>query len=274
MATTTIFDASKSPSFPLAVGQGIFNSASPQQQSQQVPPAAHPPPPIDYHSAQGSDSPRSGSSNQDREHYRLLKKGEWLQFCRGVGILKDEESEEVIRVTSRLWPPSGFKDGLYNDVLYEKTKFTYCYHTLSIVTWLLMILQLGLSAILTALGATSRRNGTPITAIAAINTGVAGVLALMHNSGLPDRHRSNRNEFQILEEHIKAVVDTGLVPVHYTANDALAECFDMFATAFQTVQNNIPSNYTQAVGPRPVPVPVKPRASQKLERESEVKEKA
>jgi hypothetical protein len=44
-----------------------------------------------------------------------MKKGEWLQFCRGIGILKDEESEEVIRTTSRLWPPSGFKDGLYND---------------------------------------------------------------------------------------------------------------------------------------------------------------
>jgi len=55
----------------------------------------------------------------------------------------------------------------------------------------------------------------------------------MHNSGLPDRYRSDRNEFQKLEEHIKAIVDTGLVPVSCSVNDSLAECYEMFATAFQ-----------------------------------------
>jgi hypothetical protein len=55
----------------------------------------------------------------------------------------------------------------------------------------------------------------------------------MHNSGLPDRYRSDRDEFFKLEEHIKAIVDTGLVPASHSANDALAECYEIFATALQ-----------------------------------------
>ncbi|KAI3332390.1 hypothetical protein HD806DRAFT_546509 [Xylariaceae sp. AK1471] len=286
MATTTIFEASKSLSRPqLGFGQAHY-------------PATSTPNPVLQ-----SNSPKPSSLNLEPEHYRLLKKGEWLQFCRGIGILKDEESEEVIRATSRLWPPSGFKDGLYSDgegypklilslevileienlpqaftrkerllivdgeVLYEKTKFTYFYRALSTIVWLLMLLQLALSAILTSLGATSRDNGTPITAIAAINTGVSGILALMHNSGLPDRYRSDRNEFYKIEEHIKAIVDSGLVPLSHSVNDVLAECFEMFATALQTVENNAPSTYALATGPRPPASAAPLRASQRLESE-------
>ncbi|KAI8954463.1 hypothetical protein F4801DRAFT_533281 [Xylaria longipes] len=236
MATTTIFDASKSPSSLSPYGNG---------QQHEGTPTSNPPP--------QTGSPKPSWPSQERESYRLMTKGEWLQFCRGIGILKDEESEEVIRATSRLWPPSGFRDGLYNDVLYEKTKYTYYYHALCIVAWLLMLLQLALSAILTALGATSSSNGTPITILAAINTSVAGILALLHNSGLPDRYRWDRNEFYKLEEHIKAVVDTGLVPATHGVNDVIAECFGMFATALQTVQNNAPSMYIPAVGPSKPP---------------------
>jgi hypothetical protein len=77
------------------------------------------------------------------------------------------------------------------------------------------------------------------TAIAAINTGVSGILALMHNSGLPDRYRSDRNEFYRIEEHLKSIVDSGLVPVSHSVNDALAECFEMFATALQVGSQNL-----------------------------------
>jgi hypothetical protein len=72
-------------------------------------------------------------------------------------------------------------------------------------SWFLMLAQLALSAVLTALGSTSLKNGTPITVIAAINTSIAGILALMHNSGLPDRYRSDRNEFCKVEEYLKEV---------------------------------------------------------------------
>ena len=66
----------------------------------------------------------------------------------------------------------------------------------------------------------------------------------MHNSGLPDRYRSDRNEFFKLEEHLKSIIDTALVPADQDINEVLAGCFDMFRDARQTVQNNIPASYT------------------------------
>ncbi len=39
--------------------------------------------------------------------------------------------------------------------------------------------------------------------LAAINTVVAGLLALMHNSGLPDRYRMNKVQFAIVEDFLK-----------------------------------------------------------------------
>ncbi|KAI0406825.1 hypothetical protein F4802DRAFT_612978 [Xylaria palmicola] len=268
MATTTIFDASKSQSLPHLVPTSQPMAASTGHQHDGTPTLSPPPPPPQL---EGNNVPRPGPSplegHTQNQSFRLMSKGEWLQFCRGVGILKDDESEEVVRATSRLWPPSGFKDGLYSDILYEKTKFNYYYHALCVIAWVLMLLQLALSAILTALGATSSSNGTPITIIAAVNTSVAGILALLHNSGLPDRYRWNRNEFYKLEEHLKAVVDTGLVPASYGVNDVLAESFEMFTTALQTVQNNAPSMYTPATGSkiRAAAAPALARVAHKLE---------
>ncbi|KAI1165371.1 hypothetical protein F5B18DRAFT_669729 [Nemania serpens] len=237
MASTTIFDGSEPPTF-VHLGGGA--------------------------------SPKPSSSFPDHEplHYRLMTKTEWLQFCRGIGVLKDDESEEIIRTTSRLWPPSAFKDGLFSDVLFQKTKFTYYYHAVSIVAWVLMLTQMALSAVLTALGAMSKNNGTPITIVAAINTGISGILALLHNSGLPDRYRWDRNEFNKLEEHIKAIVDTGLVPAGHSTNDVLGECFEMFAAATQTVEKNAPSTYAPAANPKPspsTPAPTHARRSRKTD---------
>ncbi|KAI0870654.1 hypothetical protein GGS24DRAFT_504547 [Hypoxylon argillaceum] len=249
MATTTIFDGSKPNTFA-NLGGGHHHEAAPT-----------PNPPS------GNGSPKPSTPDGKVQHYRLMSKDEWLQFCRGVGVLKDEESEEVIRATSRVWPPRGFKDGLYNDILFKKTKFTYYYHAVSVIAWGLMLIQLALSAVLTALGAMSKNNGLPITIIAAINTGISGILALLHNSGLPDRYRWDRNEFYKLEEHIKAIVDTGLVPLGHTTNDVLGECFEMFATAQQTIEKNTPTMYTPATSTKPPPAqaPVPARGSQRLD---------
>ncbi|KAI1651419.1 hypothetical protein F4815DRAFT_464595 [Daldinia loculata] len=204
-------------------------------------PSSAPPSPKPNNS-NGSTPPKSKDHGKDT--YRLLSHDEWVQFCRGVGVFKDDESEEVIRPTSTLWPPKGFRDGLYQDVLTEKTKFTYMFHSVDIVSWLLMLLQIAMGAVLTALGSVSSKNGTAITTIAAVNTCVGGILALLHNSGLPARYRSDRNEFYKLEEHIKSIVDTALVPVDQDINAVLANCYEIFREARQTVQNNIPASYT------------------------------
>lgn len=109
-----------------------------------------------------------------------------------------------------------------------------------------MILQLALNAVLTALGSLSFKDGTSITVVAGINTLFAGILALMHNSGLPDRYRSNRNEFSKVEEYLKEIIDTRLVLAEDSIIEVLSACFDKFANAKQTVQNNVPASYISA----------------------------
>ena len=82
--------------------------------------------------------------------------------------------------------------------------------------------------------------------MAAINTGIAGVLAMLHNSGIPDRFRNDRNEFQRLEEHIRSIVDTGLIRADEDVHEALGTCFERFRAARQSVENNVPSLYVPA----------------------------
>jgi hypothetical protein len=37
------------------------------------------------------------------------------------------------RINDRYWPPRGFPDGLYQDVLWEKAKFTYSFHIIATI---------------------------------------------------------------------------------------------------------------------------------------------
>ncbi|KAI0599380.1 hypothetical protein F4775DRAFT_600186 [Biscogniauxia sp. FL1348] len=239
MASTQIYPPQdeKPPSLP-RLG---LNAA---MTSQQPPPPGHSPsPPPDSPPNDKGGSPKPYDPANESHHRRLISHNEWVQFCQGVGVLKDHESNEVVRITNRCWPPSGFKDGLYQDVLYEKSKFSYWFHIVNAVQWILMLSQLALGATLTALGSLPKGDGPMITIIAAISTCVSGVLALIHNSGLPYRYRSDRNEFYKLEEHLKSIIDTGLVPADQNIHEVLADCFDMFRSARQTVQDNIPASY-------------------------------
>ncbi|KAH9883743.1 hypothetical protein F4778DRAFT_619900 [Xylariomycetidae sp. FL2044] len=220
--TTTIYPAGQPPSLPHigAITTMKAKSASP---------------PL---SPDGSEQP-----DDSKKNYRRLSQAEWAQFCRAIGAFRDDESQELVRPKSLTWPPKGLqKNGLYRDVLFEKAKFTWWFHVVLVVHWILMLVQLALSAVLTALGAISNP-GKAVTIIAAINTCIAGILALMHNSGLPDRYRSDRNEFYKVELHMKEIIDGRLVPTGQGIDDVIARCFDCFREAKQVVQNNMPASY-------------------------------
>lgn len=246
MATTTIYPSKNSSSHRSSIPRLNIDAA---MSSQPAPAPAPAPPSPKPGSSHGSNTPKK-PGDPKKETYRLLSHNEWVQFCKGIGVFKDDESEEVVRPISPWWPPKGYRDGLYQDVLVEKTKFTYFFHIVSTITWFLMLLQIAMSAVLTALGSvstsSSTKEGTAITSIAAMNTCVGGILALLHNSGLPARYRSDRNEFYKLEEHLKSIIDTALVPADQDINEVLADCYTMFRDARQTVQNNIPASYTTA----------------------------
>ncbi|KAI4869364.1 hypothetical protein F4820DRAFT_30052 [Hypoxylon rubiginosum] len=247
--STTIFPPNN-PNSPAANGSSVpqHDGADSAKAPQPAPdPTPTPPKPTDGGAAS------KPSASHEKIAYRLLSHTEWAQYCRGVGVFKDDESEQIIRPTSQWWPPNGFRDGLYRDVLIEKTKFGYWFRAIGTVTWTLMLIQIAISAVLTALGSLPSKDGTAITSIAAVNTCVGGILALLHNSGLPDRYRKDKNEFYKIEEHLKAIVDTAVVPADQDLNEVLAGCFDMFRQARQTVQNNHPASYTASPGKTPAP---------------------
>lgn len=158
-------------------------------------------------------SASDGQAHQPQPHktkshhirHRLLSPAEWERVARGIGGLQDVgDGHVVVHPTCWYWPPKGLPDGLYRDTVMQKTKNYYQYHVLACIRWTLMISQIILGAILTALGSLSNTNGTPITLLAALNTVDAGLLALMHNSGIPERYRNNRVEFSKVEDTFRA----------------------------------------------------------------------
>ncbi|KAG6092833.1 hypothetical protein E4U30_004883 [Claviceps sp. LM220 group G6] len=100
-------------------------------------------------------------------------------------------------------------------------------------------------AALTALGSMSLADGKPITILGAANTVIAGLLALFHNSGIPDRYWNDMAEFEDIEDHIKEILDSGIVPAGQSAPQVLAECFDYFRDAKTTIVVNLPANYNK-----------------------------
>ncbi|CCC06989.1 unnamed protein product [Sordaria macrospora k-hell] len=157
---------------------------------------------------------------------RFLTPSEWARIAHSIGGIADpsSESRNVVHPTCWYWPPRGMPEGLYRDIV--------------------------LGAVLTALGAWGGSEGvgtgTPITILAAVNTTIAGLLALMHNSGLPDRLRLNKVEFEQVADHLKELLDTGIVEVGQGVDDVLNNCFSRFHTAKATVWANMPDSYTSS----------------------------
>ncbi|KAG5950060.1 hypothetical protein E4U53_005518 [Claviceps sorghi] len=133
--------------------------------------------------------------------------------------------------------------GLYRDVVSHKYNYFYLWHLTTFIRWGLMVSQILLGAALTALGSMSLEDGKPITILGAVNTVIAGLLALLHNSGIPDRYWNDMAEFEEIEDHIKEILDSSIAPAGQSAAQVLGECFDLFRDAKATVAMNMPANY-------------------------------
>ncbi|KAK5660550.1 hypothetical protein OQA88_13100 [Cercophora sp. LCS_1] len=153
--------------------------------------------------------PRAKSVSASPLQHRFLSPAEWARIAHGLGAIRDGETHTVIHPTCWYWPPKGLPDGLYKDVVAQRSKYFILYHLISTFRWFLLIMQIVLGAILTALGSVQQGLNTPITVLAALNTVAAGLLALMHNSGLPDRYRLDKVEFTKVEDTLKVCVVTG-----------------------------------------------------------------
>lgn len=139
------------------------------------------------------------------------------------------------------------------------------FYAATMMQWTFMLLQLCISAVLTALGSIAVKNGTPITVLGAVNTVSAGILAFIHNSGIPDRYRKDMEELREVEDHIKELLDSGIAPAGLSPEQIIAECFDLYQDAKATVRANLPDNYrnrqTTPVRRQADPTPPKPSES-------------
>lgn len=186
----------------------------------------------------------------DTPRHRFLAPAEWAILAHGIGGVRDAESHKPVHPSNWWWPAKGMPRGLYKDVVSRRATCFYLFHCTSILRWLLMILQLVIGATLTAIGSLSIRDGTPITVLGAANTVIAGLLALLHNSGLPDRYRHDMAEFEEVEDHIKELLDTGIAPADLAIDQILAGCFDLYQNAKATVASNMPVTYNPGTGRR------------------------
>ncbi|TDZ22866.1 hypothetical protein Cob_v004187 [Colletotrichum orbiculare MAFF 240422] len=191
-----------------------------------------------------SNSPGESKKRKKRVRHRFLTPTEWAIFAHGIGGVSDTEGHLALHPFCWYYPPKGIPNGLYRDVIWHRTKYFYFYHGMSTIRWVCYILQIVIGAVITAISGMSFKDGTPITVLAAINTVNAGILALLHNSGLPDRYRSDQSEFEKVEDHLKMILDTGIVPQDMTVDQVLVDCFDLYSEAKTTIQANIPAVYT------------------------------
>ena len=164
-----------------------------------------------------------------------------------------------------LWPPAGLNEGLYKDVLRYRYFSQYKFYSASMLYNFCLIAQLILGAALTSLSASSaERNGTAITIIAAANTVNAGLVALLHNSGLPSRLRNDLVEYEKVQIWIEEIMRGGVALGVITDGGAgdstitikdkvVGEASARFMRARMTVEKNRPNAYSATNAQTPLP---------------------
>jgi len=101
---------------------------------------------------------------------------------------------------------------------------------------------------MTALSASfSTPKQTAITFLAAANTVNAGILALMHNSGIPDRFKNDWTEYEKVKMFLEELMTAGIAPEGESKEDLVRECWDRYAKARATIARNKPEAYTPTV---------------------------
>ncbi|KLP03627.1 uncharacterized protein Y057_2783 [Fusarium fujikuroi] len=187
------------------------------------------------HYMSGADQSSTENSHSQKKHknvkYRFLSSTEWAIFARGVGGIRDIEDNRPVHPTNSFWPPHGIPHGLYRDCIYRRAISSYSFHFIGFVRAILFVLQLMIGASITALSS-GGASDTAITILAASNTVIAGLLALLHNNGIPDRYRYDKSEFQKVEDHIREVLATGIT--NSGSQYAIVLCPKLINAAFTT----------------------------------------
>ncbi|CAL3972002.1 unnamed protein product [Diplocarpon coronariae] len=178
-----------------------------------------------------------------------LSQADHAIICQSIGAVSGDENARIQHPASFLCPLKGLPSGLYRDVIRSRVMSQFQYYFSSFMFTSSLVLQLLLGAALTGIGSTPAGNGTTITMLAAINTVIAGLLALMHNSGLPDRYKNDWTEFDEVEMYLKELVEAGVVRSGWSCEKVIEHCFALYRRAKGTVARNKPAAYSPTTSP-------------------------
>lgn len=125
---------------------------------------------------------------------------------------------------------------------------------------LLTMLQVIIGAVITALGPSAADHMVAITALGAINTSCAGLLALLKGRGLPQRLRGSMIEISkvldfIQDTSVLLKYDKSCIPEN-GIGPLLKESFQRYASAKQLIEGNQPDTFASGIKP-----PVKTNAT-------------
>jgi hypothetical protein len=169
-----------------------------------------------------------------------------------------------LSITQHFWPPSGLPEGLYKTVLRERYNNQNKFYAIATIYNACLIAQLVLGAALTSLSASNAADHhTAITILAAANTVNAGLVALLHNSGLPGRIRNDFVEYEKVQLWMEEVMRGGValgnglnkegLPDGLTVRDrVVGEANARYWRARATVEKNRPNAYIGTNGQTPL----------------------
>lgn len=142
--------------------------------------------------------------------------------------------------------------GVYKTVIERKRRLKTQHFA---VNWALNVLHLAqvvMGATLTALGPNASRYAVAITALGALNTVIAGILALLKGQGMPNKLHRDEMEFRRLQDWIEeteALLVTGIIGRDNKDIGVLVEsAFRKYESAQNSVENNRPDNYIPDAG--------------------------
>ncbi|KAK4032548.1 hypothetical protein C8A01DRAFT_50682 [Parachaetomium inaequale] len=183
-------------------------------------------------------------------HIRRLNDENLVIFRRAVGINStlsgstDPESLEAGRRKAV---------GIYAAALSEVRRKKWMYHILSFVINASHFAQIIIGASLTALGPSAGDHVIAITLLGAVNTVIAGVLALIKGQGLPDRLYHDRAEYRRLQDWIEqteALLAVGVIGRDRKEVGVLVQsAFRKYNAAKRCEESNLPENYVRPPDP-------------------------
>lgn len=183
-------------------------------------------------------------------HIRDAKDEPLMVFRRAVGINSDlaPKSKAPARAELGQREPTG----LYKSVIEEKRRRQWQHTAMSWCLNIVHFAQIVIGATLTALGPDARLYTVPITVLGALNTVIAGVLALLKGQGLPERLHKDGMVYQRLQEWIEeteALLVTGIIGRDNRDIGVLVEsAFKKYNSAKLSEENNRPDNYVPDPG--------------------------